>query len=225
MADEAQRTMWATTDRDARRYFLIPDGTALAAGPLVLRTLKGEKKEVDPAAVASFEVDEERAKAVVQEEMASLARKANSFLTSAAAAIRAATAPAPDAPGRKEAEFNFASVLGMTPDDVRAHPEQAVEALKATLNGMTSTLRDAMQTQDPIAKDVAKKRMEAVSSYLSAQGGGEFKGTLESLPDRLKAFLADPDLEKRIREASQQLKDAADELRADLPQEGVNRRE
>lgn len=227
MAEDPKRTMWATTERDNRRYFHIPEGVDLAAGALVLRTLKGDKREVDPAAVTAYEIDEEAAKALVQAEMVEVAKKASTFLTNAAAAMRGAiekpAAPA-DPAGQASAEFNFASVLGMTPDEVRANPEKAIEALKTTFQGLTGTLRDAMQTDDPAAKASAKQRMEAVSAYLARQGGGEFAGTVETLPERLKAFLSNPDLEKRLKEASDRLTEAAAELRSDVPQ-GVNRRE
>lgn len=224
MADEPQRTMFATTDPKGRRFFWIPDDAVLASGPLLLRSLKGDRKEVDPNTVVRFELDEERAKTVVQQEMAGLARKANQFLTNAATAVRAAaTAPPVDPAAQRSAEFNFASVLGMTPEEIRANPEKTIEALKATLTGMTSTLRDAAQTADPVARDVAKKRMEGISAYLRDQGGTEMAGGLESLPERLRTFLSDPDLEKRIREAAASLNQAAAELREGGPQDGGNR--
>lgn len=221
---ETARTMYAT--KDQKRFFHIPDDATLEAGTMVLRSLKGEKREVAEAAVAPFEVPEEQAKAIVAEDLKKFAKNAQDFLVNAAAAVRAAATrpnPAVEA-ARPKAEMNLASVLGMTPDEVRANPEKAVDALKATLQGMATTLRDAGRTDDPASREAAQARMKAVSEHLRTVGGEEYAGPLEGLPERIQKFLSDPELEKQIRTATDRLTELAAELRVDA-QTGKNRTE
>jgi hypothetical protein len=210
----SEKVVFAT--KDQKRFFHIPGDAELAAGPLVLRNLKGEKKEVDEAAVSGFEIPEEQAKAIVAEDLKKFARNAQDFLTKAASVMRAAAAPTPEKTERQgKAEMNFAAILGMTPDEVRGNPEKTMEALKATLMGMATTLRDAARNDDPESKVAAEGRMRAVAEHIKTVGGEEYAGPIEELPERLKKFLADPKLEQQIRDASSRLKELAAELRVE----------
>jgi hypothetical protein len=60
------------TDRERRRYFIIPDAAALAPGDLALHTLTGRAIRVEPTAAAAFEVDEAGATAWLKNEFGKL---------------------------------------------------------------------------------------------------------------------------------------------------------
>lgn len=218
-----EKVVFAT--KDQKRFFHIPDDAQLAAGPLLLRNLKGEKREVDAEAVAAFEIPEDQAKAIVAEDLKKFARNAQDFLVKAASVVRAAAKPTPEAEAQRgKSEMNFASVLGMTPDEVRANPEKTMEALKATLMGVATTLRDAARTDDPESRAAAQDKMKAVAEHIKTVGGEEYAGPLEELPERIKKFLSDPKLEQQIRDASTRLTELAAELRVEA-QVGKDRTE
>ena len=211
-----EKIVFAT--KDQKRFFHIPEDAKLAAGPLLLRNIKGEKREVDEAAVAEFEIAEDKAKAIVAEDLKKFARNAQDFLVKAASVVRAAAAnpPTPEAEfQRGKSEMNLAAVLGMTPDEVRANPEKTMEALKATLMGVATTLRDAARTDDPESRADAQGRMKAMAEHIKKVGGEEYAGPLEELPEKIQKFLSDPKLEQQIRDASTRLTELAAELRVE----------
>ena len=59
-------TLW--TDSGRTRYFIVPDDTVLSPGDFTLHTITGRKADVDPAALAPFEVSEPQAKAWLEGE-------------------------------------------------------------------------------------------------------------------------------------------------------------
>ncbi len=209
-----EKVVYAT--KDQKRFFHIPEDAQIAAGPLLLRNLKGEKREVDAAAAAEFEIAEDVAKAIVAEDLKKFARNAQDFLVKAASVVRSAAAPSPESKAQRgKSEMNFASVLGMTPDEVRGNPEKTMEALKATLMGVATTLRDAARNDDPESRADAQGKMKAVAEHIKSVGGEEYAGPLEELPERIKKFLSDPKLEQQIRDASTRLTELAAELRVE----------
>jgi hypothetical protein len=213
MTADRPSTMFASPDR--KRFFYIPDDEALPSGSYTIRNLKGEKREVEEAALTAFEVDEVRAKEIVKAEVARIARKTQEFLAGASAALRAGR---PVQPGEGQgAPMNLAAVLGMTPDEMRTDPKKAVEAMKNTLRNFAQTVRDAAPAAAPTeVATSARDRIEAMSNYLNAQGS-EFAGSVEALPERLAKFLTNPALEEQIRQATRDLKAAAAELRGEKP--------
>ena len=56
------------TDGARTRFFIVPDDAVLPAGDFALRTITGRKADVDPAALAPFEVSEPQAKAWLEGE-------------------------------------------------------------------------------------------------------------------------------------------------------------
>jgi hypothetical protein len=198
--------MFATSDR--KRFFHLPDDAALAAGAFEIRNLKGERRAVDEAAVAPFEVDEAQAKALVRDELARFARKTQDFLAGAAAALRGA-APLPPATGASEGP-RLADLLGLTPEELRADPKRALAAVNDTLRGWVRSVKDTAEV--PPGDVDARARVERLSAALAAQGT-EFAGTVEQLPERLARFVGDPALEGQIRDAARDLREAAATLR------------
>lgn len=59
-------SLW--TDPARTRFFVIPDDHTFPHGDFTLRTITGRKQDVDPAALAPFEVSEAQAKAWLKDE-------------------------------------------------------------------------------------------------------------------------------------------------------------
>ncbi|HEU4557929.1 MAG TPA: hypothetical protein VFS20_08775, partial [Longimicrobium sp.] len=57
----ARRTLWR--DEARRRFYLVPDGVELAAGPLVLRSGASRQMAVDEGSAAPYEVSKDEARA------------------------------------------------------------------------------------------------------------------------------------------------------------------
>lgn len=215
MSDTEPRTVYANSDQS--QFYWIPDAAKLPAGPLKLRSLKGDRKDVDPAAAAAYEIPEDQAKAIVAEDLKQIARRAQDFLVGAAGLLRAAAKPVTTAvkEQQQKSEMNFASALGMTPDEVREDPDKALDALKTTLTGLANTLRDRLQENDTEARANAEDRIRAVAGKWKDIAGEEYTGPIEEFPEKLRAYLANPELAKQIEDAAKRLRELAAELRAE----------
>jgi hypothetical protein len=67
-------------DQAQARFFLVPDALVLPAGPFVLRTVLGERRDVDEAALAGYEITRAEADARVRARVAGLFASARAAL-------------------------------------------------------------------------------------------------------------------------------------------------
>jgi hypothetical protein len=193
------QTLWTNTDQS--RYFLIPEGQELAEGAFALRTFSGEERLVDEAALTSFEIDEEQAKAhsVVQvEQVAANARDAfSNYLNlladraDALVAERAAEQEATQGTAKQEAEPPIPmsaelvyDLLGLSPQDGE-NPEKVEEQLGNLLEGI-KTFVQGVTSEDAADVEPAREQMRAIREKFEAHGVGT-TDQMETLPDRLRA--------------------------------------
>jgi hypothetical protein len=192
------QTLWTNTDQS--RYFLVPESQELAAGPFALRTFTGEERSVDEAALASFEITEEEARAhsVAQvEQVAANARDAFSnylnLLADRAEAMAAERAAEQEAAqdAKQEAEPPIPmsadlvyDLLGLSPQD-GDNPEMVEEQLGNLLEGI-KTFVQGVTSEDAADVEPAREQMRAIRNKFDAHGVGT-TDQMETLPDRLRA--------------------------------------
>jgi hypothetical protein len=192
------QTLWTNTDQS--RYFLVPESQELAEGSFALRTFSGEERSVDGAALASFEITEEEARAhsVAQvEQVAANARDAFSnylnLLADRAEAMAAERAAEQEAAqdAKQEAEPPIPmsadlvyDLLGLSPQD-GDNPEKVEEQLGNLLEGI-KTFVQGVTSEDAADVEPAREQMRAIRNKFDAHGVGT-TDQMETLPDRLRA--------------------------------------
>lgn len=193
------QTLWTNTDQS--RYFLVPESQELAEGSFPLRTFTGEERSVDEAALVSFEITEEEARAhsVAQvEQVAANARDAfSNYLNlladraEAMAAERAAEQEATQDAAKQEAEPPIPmsadlvyDLLGLSPQD-GDNPEKVEEQLGNLLEGI-KTFVQGVTSEDAADVEPAREQMRAMREKFEAHGVGT-TDQMETLPDRLRA--------------------------------------
>lgn len=168
MAETAPGRLFATTD--PKRFFSIPAGVTPPTGPLVLRSPTGGRLDVDPDAVAAWELSDDDAKRQITEEATAFARKATDIFSAIAASMRAAGAPGAPAPDP-------------------ADPQAVTAGLKAVFDGIAQTTKLAL-SDDPSARAAAKQRMQDLAATIAEKTGAELP--LADLPEQLREALGDP---------------------------------
>jgi hypothetical protein len=195
----SNQILWTNTDQS--RYFLVPESQELAAGPFALRTFTGEERSVDEAALVSFEIAEEQAKAhsVAQvEQVAANARDAfSNYLNlladraEAMVAERAAERETAQAEPKQESEPPIPmsaelvyDLLGLSPQDGE-NPEKVEERIGDLLEGL-KTFVQGVTSEDAADVEPAREQMRAIRDKFEAHGV-ETTDQMETLPDRLRA--------------------------------------
>lgn len=206
------RTLYSTSDN--KRFFHIPDATRLPEGELVLRSLKGRTLRVHENSIGTFEVPEARAKELAGEEMEALARMAGNFMSGAGSFLRglSATAAKPPPKGRAKRRTTIADALGVTEEQLTSDPTAVMEGVKSVGKGIEQLLKDAIE-QQPASPEEAERRQQALVGFLSEELGEDAGATVEGLPEMIRTFLSNPELETGIARAAKDLREAADRLR------------
>lgn len=212
MAEPASRkTLYA--DPSQTRFYLIPNDAALPEGDLVLRSLTGTKLEVAAAAADPFLITEEQAKELTREVIAKATKTASSFLAGLGGMLQEASrrvdAGIRPEPGPREPAV--AEALGVTEEQLRDDPDAVMEGLKRVGQGLQQTLEDAVET-GKAADQATRERIRKVADMLGANVD-EAEDSVEELLEKMREWLANPELEQKVRDATQRLRDLTDELR------------
>jgi hypothetical protein len=189
MNNENNFSLWTTANWS--RYFLIPNNQELANGNFVIITSTGNKKEVDPDALAPFEITEEAAKSHVQAEMSQALKKAKNGLSNfiAMAAAQAAKGNTPSDTTHSESGAKLvAELLDITPEEVRNNPEAAKDGLRQVLSVAVREVIQGVTSQDPEQLEAVRIRMHTLRTTLQSQGF-EVDETLEEFPEKLREKL------------------------------------
>jgi hypothetical protein len=206
--------MYAT--RDQKRFFWIPDDQKPAPGPLLLRSITGQRLEVDEASVAAWELPEAEARKIVAEDLAVYAQKLGTFVAGAAETLRAAAAKPVPPPRRPNADATIARSLGITEEELRKDPQKVLGSLQTVLKGFLETLKEGT-SDDPAARDRAKERMDILKELVQQQTGDPaLAAKAEELPEKIGALLRDPKLEQGILDAAESLRRASEDIRAEI---------
>jgi hypothetical protein len=213
MADPTS-TLYATIP--PKRYFYIPDETPLPPGPLELQSLTGKRLDLDPVVASVFEVSESEAQGIAAKKARAIAgsvaravKGANEVLAGVQKAQQSGELPGPVAGPEQKARV--AEALGIPAAALEEDPEAVIEGLKRAMQRLSDEARRFIST-DPADQEIVRARMEALSDELTARGLPELSEPVKALPEELRRRLADPALEQSIREATERLKRAQQEV-------------
>ena len=213
MAEPASKTLYA--DPSQTRFYWIPDDAEIAEGELVLRSLTGKRREVSATAVQDYRITEEQAKALTRDLVARASRTASSLLAGLGGMLQQASRRAADVgrppPGEREPEV--AKALGVTEDELRNDPDAVMDGLKRAGQGLQKVLQEAIDTgreADATTRERVRQLAEMAGADIDAT-----QASVDELIAKLREFLSNPELDKRVQDATARLKDLADELRTE----------
>lgn len=204
-------TVYTNSSQD--RFFQLPKDAELAEGDLLLRSLKGDKRMVDAQAALAFEVDEATAKDLVKQEVRAFTKNAATALSTLGDVLRSASnkeLPTPSA-DQTPPENVLAGALGVTPDQLRNDPSAVKMGLTSVLQGLAQAVQDAASSS-AVDKEKTEARLRTVAQALGADAP-DTSVVRESM-QKLSASLNDPTLSAKIREASANIEQAAETLKA-----------
>jgi len=199
------RTLYASDDQ--KRFFHVPDGARLPAGPLVVRSLTGKKLLVEPVAVEIYEIPEAEARMIAAAMVSGFAEKVAAV---AGVAVQALNAPPPPADeGRDRQEARIAAALHVSREQLHNDPEAVKAGLAAVLDGLLHAVQDTAERPAD-----ARARASDIAEALRQEGADpDVVHAVEAFPELLRERLASDDTLRKIEAAAERLREAAAELR------------
>lgn len=216
------------TDEAQTHFFLVPSGLEPPRGELSLRTLTGERRRVDAAWAAAHQIEAEAARALLQAQMTRALEQAGSAFAQLAsfAALPGQRLPPPEAAAQEPATTGEASpqflnalaaLLNVTPEDLSKGGAATRQGLFDLLGGLKEAVEDAA-AEDPARQEAARVRLRALEETLSAAGvesGGALEEALGEAPEKLRAWLAGPQVQSYVDHLIQELHALAGRLDED----------
>jgi hypothetical protein len=185
MTAQVGRSLWF--DFSESRYFLIPSEETLPEGDLMLVTLTGGRRSVDPAAVAAWEVDEGAAMAHLQ---AGVMHSFTNVQESLAHFFSSLVPPAeggaqePSTPSGEDLQL-LAGVFGVAPTTLQV-PAGSRAGFEHFLRCLADTLEDCI-AEDAGRLQAVHRRLDDWRTNLKAQDV-EVGSRLDDLPERIRAW-------------------------------------
>ena len=205
-------TVYTNSTQD--RFFQFPDGSDVAEGDLLLRSLRGDTSHVDASAAAAFEVDEATAKDLVKQEVKAFTKNAATAFSTLGDVLRAATnksVPKPSSEQTPPADV-LAQAIGVTGEQLRNDPSAVKAGLSTMLQGLVQAVQEA--TSDaPEDKERTEARLRTVAETLGADTPDS--SVVRQSMEKLSASLNDPALTAKIRDASSRIEEAAARLKSE----------
>lgn len=213
MNTEDKCTLW--NDYTRSRYFLIPGDQALTAGDFILCSLKGDRKNVDSTAIASFEITESEAKAYLQAEMNQAVEEAknafsNFIAFSTIASQESASKSTPSSDQIQSTQNLISKLIGFTPEELHNNPKAAQTAFLSLYTGLKEFV-SASTSKNPAEVEAARSRLHSLRETLSTQGIN-ISEEIEELPKKLQEVLSSSNMEGYLKEIVAKLRDLADQI-------------
>lgn len=162
-------TLWS--DASMTRQFLIPDTCQLSPGDFVLRTATGREWQVDPAALAKFEISNEEAKAWLEKQLRGVMKKLGTGMSEA----QSREAPLSGA----EEKFNKPG----TSDDAQKSATPGLDLLA----DITGTPRESLNTDYAAVGGALRSYLENMVQTTSDAASGE-ADRMEAARERMRQW-------------------------------------
>ena len=187
------RSLWS--DLTKTRHFLIPDSENLASGDFALRTVTGRQQEVDPDALAPYEVSQEEAKEWLKGQFGQVMEQAKGALLEA---LRPLQEPRYRPPRRRQPRAPsgagsaqpspvltlFAALSGEPVERLKSDPEAVTRGLRHVVDELGAIVEDAA-ARDEARLETAKERVRGLRAMLNLHGI-PVSDKVDALPDRLR---------------------------------------
>jgi len=184
------------------RYFLIFNSQELRNGNIVIRNLVGTEKQVDPEAIAPYEISAKEAEPYMQQEVTQAMEQISSLFSNVVAialqnskgnSTDAAKAADPSQP----ASSLLANLLGVSLDEFCENPEVAKEGLQSFVAEVATAMQSSV-AQTPDRTQIIQTSVDAVLETLQSRGLNipdldtneliaEFSKVISEFPDELRS--------------------------------------
>jgi hypothetical protein len=206
------KTLWSDSARI--RHFLVPDSETLPSGDFILRTLTGRQQEVDPEALAPFEVTREQAKAWLKDQFGQVLQTAKGAVMDAlgrglAAAPdvepppseQSASAKAsPMTPGQSPGLSLLSALSGEPIDSLRTDAESVGRGVQKIVAELGAIFEDATAPEDAGLEN-ARQRISLLRTILQ-EHGLPVSAKAEDIPDRLREMVRSAEHRQDFEEAA-----------------------
>jgi len=220
MSDAHGATLYSTLDQS--RFFHVPVDVVVPEGGLPVRTLSGGRRDLDADALAPYEVDEARAKQIVQQQLGAFmefASQAVGQLQGLAARFQQARDDLQAAAGSERQDArraNLADALQIDPDKVD-DPAQVMRGLNTIMERVQARMADPEQLKKAGVRDEIREDMQKLGSAATNQAVGDAEGAVEDARSALLEIFGSDETRQALREATEELK----RVRGEMQQAGV----
>jgi hypothetical protein len=184
------------------RYFLIPDNQELLNGNCCIRKMMGLEKQVDPEAIAPYEISAKDAEPYMQKEVIQAMEQISSLFSNVVAIPLQnrkgnSTDAAKSADPTQPAASLLANLLGVSLDEFCDNPEVAKEGLQSFVAEVATAMQSSV-AQNPDRTQVIQTSVDAVLETLQSRGLNipdldtneliaEFSKVISEFPDELRS--------------------------------------
>lgn len=208
---------------DGERFFLVPDDLDLLPGPMTVQSLLGRKRQVDPAAIASFEISKEAANERLRGKATAFVEslKGAVFQSSIETGLRAQLDAFKSEMQNLAANFKKAmqELAVAPPPPPQAPPPVEEEAPVEEVSSVEAAapVEEAASVEEEAPVEAAAPAEIAPPAEIAAPAepapGALLVESLRAFPKQLEAALTSPEVEQLLRDAAVKLQQLADRLR------------
>ncbi|MEG4633069.1 hypothetical protein QUB56_26395 [Microcoleus sp. AR_TQ3_B6] len=183
-------------------YFLVPNNLNLPDGNCAIRNLRGIEKQVDPDAIAPYEISAKDAEPYMRQEVTQAMEQISSLFSNVVAIALQnrkgnSTDAAKSADPTQPAASLLANLLGVSLDEFCDNPEVAKEGLQSFVAEVATAMQSSV-AQNPDRTHVIQTSVDAVLETLQSRGLNipdldtneliaEFSKVISEFPDELRS--------------------------------------
>ncbi len=203
---EDKTSLWI--DITQTHYFLIPYTQELPGGNFPIYNLDGEQKDVAIAAIASFEITQEQAKAHLETEINQAIEQAKNTLFHTIT-LSIGQSPETVRPTTNISEL-IAVILGVSIDELADKPELAKVGLENIITAFKNVIKASL-SQDQNQLDLVRQQMRSWQTILENHGI-DLGQLLEQFPDQLHSLHLSTESSASIHQMTSKLRKLADQI-------------
>lgn len=200
--------LWFDSERGL--YFLIPKNIDLPVGDCVIRKVEGIEKQVDPEAIAPYEISAEEAEPYMQQEVTQAMEQISSLFSNVVAiALQNSNASTSGETGAADpaqpAASLLSNLLGVSLEEFCENPEVAQEGLQSFVTEVAEAMQNSFH-QNGDRTHMIQTSVDAVLETLQSHG----------------LNISDLNTSELIKEFSQVISDFPEELRNTFSKDSSN---
>jgi hypothetical protein len=217
------KRLWSNRTRD--RHFLVPDSIQLPSGDFFLRTVTGQQQQVDPDALAPYEIAQEEAKEWLKDQFGQMVQSAKDSIMDSIRRKMASepdldawfgahpenTAPSASKPSNSSPALSLLAALSEESLEQLQSDPSAVGRAVHSLFTQIGRLFSAATSTDEAQLETARKQIRSLGATLQQHGWGVGE-SLDDLPDKLRSAYLTAWQQKNSEQTAEQLDALADSL-------------
>ena len=215
-------TLWSDVERS--RFFLIPGDRQIPPGDFPLRTITGRQMEVEPNALAPFEISREEAKTWLNSQFGQVLEEAKGKLTNYLRNLGKSASKSQPESEQKQADTEaktssepaysslslLSALTGEPVENLRTEPDAIALSIRHILSDLIAIWENATAA-NPEQLQIARTQIQNLRAILQTHGIS-VSDQLEKIPDRLHEFYFSSTQTQNCQENAAYLEQVADQL-------------